>query len=280
MPSKVPVMFMSHGAPTFALEPGLAGPTLTGIGRHLRQVQAVVIVSAHWTTGTQVLITGADWPETIHDFHGFPAALYALRYPAPGNPSLARNIAAQLVKRGWQAQVDDARGLDHGAWVPLLHLFPQADIPVVQVSLPVAGGADLAWELGRALAPWREAGVLIAGSGTLTHNLADLRNPDGAVRQYVQAFTDWVRAHVAALDHDALRRYRAQAPAAQRAHPTEEHFLPLLVAIGAADADEPVCIVDGGVEHGALAMDAYVFGAITDTGPAPGALPGSASSLR
>jgi len=260
MPPRAPVLFMSHGAPTFALEPGLAGPALTCIGQHLPPIQAIAIVSAHWTTRTEVFVTGTDQPDTIHDFRGFPAALYALRYPAPGAPQLAQQMVSQLRQAGWQAQVDAARGLDHGAWVPLLHLCPQADVPVVQVSLPVAGGADLAWALGRALAPWRDAGVLIAGSGTLTHNLADLRNPDSAVQQYVQAFTDWVRTHVAALDHDALRHYRQQAPAAQRAHPTEEHFLPLLVAMGAAHADDPVCIVDGGVDAGVLSMDAYVFG--------------------
>jgi len=280
MPSKVPALFMSHGAPTFALAPGLAGPALTCIGQRLQQVRAVAIVSAHWISGTEVFVTGAHQPETIHDFYGFPKVLYALRYRAPGDPQLARDIVAQLRQDGWQAQVDVSRGLDHGAWVPLLHLFPQANIPVVQISLPVAGGADLAWQLGCALAPWREAGVLIAGSGTLTHNLADLRHPDGAVRQYVQAFTDWVRLHVAALDHDALRGYRQHAPAAQRAHPTEEHFLPLLVALGAAHADDPVCLVDGGVDAGVLAMDAYVFGHIRDTAHAPDAPPESASSPR
>jgi len=260
MPYRPPVLFMSHGAPTFALEPGLAGPALAGIGQHLRRPQAIAIVSAHWTTDTEVFVTSADQPATIHDFRGFPEALYALRYPAPGYPQLAQRIVAQLRQDSWQAQVDAVRGLDHGVWVPLLHLFPQADIPVVQVSLPAAGGPDLAWKLGRALARWRDAGVLIAGSGTLTHNLADLQNPNDDVAQYVHAFTDWVRAHVMALDHEALRDYRQQAPAAQRAHPTEEHFLPLLVALGAADVDEPVCIVDGGVDHGVLAMDAYVFG--------------------
>jgi len=282
--TRTPVLFMSHGAPTFALEPGLAGPALACIGQHLPRPQAIVIVSAHWTTHGEVRATGAAQPETIHDFYGFPAALYALRYPAVGDPALAQRVVTQLQQTGWQAQVDDARGLDHGAWVPLLHLFPQADIPVVQVSLPMAGGAERAWQLGRALAPLRDAGVLIAGSGTLTHNLHDLRSPGYEVQQYVQAFTDWVRTHVAVLDHDALCHYRQRAPAAQRAHPTEEHFLPLLVAMGATDAQDPVCIVDGGVDAGVLAMDAYVFGHIhghvMDKVHAPDALPESASSLR
>jgi len=172
-------------------------------------------------------------------------------------------MVGQLRQDGWNAQVEPSRGLDHGVWTPLLHLFPQADVPVVQVSLPLAGGAPLAWQLGRALARWRDEGVLIAGSGTLTHNLHDLQACSGNAAPYVQAFIDWVRMHVAALDHDALCNYRQQAPAAQRAHPTEEHFLPLLVALGAADAEEPVSIVDGGVSYGALAMDAYVFGQVS-----------------
>jgi len=260
MSIRAPALFMSHGAPTFALEPGLAGSALTGIGQHLWHVQAVAIVSAHWTTHTEVCITGASAPDTMHDFYGFPQVLYALRYPVAGHPQLAQSMVAKLHEDGWQARVDSRRGLDHGAWVPLLHLLPQADVPVVQVSLPMAGGPDLAWQLGRALAPWRDAGVLIAGSGTLTHNLHDLQQPDDDVMPYVQAFTDWVRARVVALDHDALRHYRQQAPGARRAHPTEEHFLPLLVALGAADDTQPVCIVDGGVDKAALAMDAYVFG--------------------
>jgi len=257
-----PVLFVSHGAPTFALEPGLAGAALAAIGQNLRHVQAIAIVSPHWTTATDVIVTGAEQPATLHDFYGFPQALYALTYPAPGYPQLAKRMVEHLRADGWQAQVDPARGLDHGAWVPLRHLFPQANIPVVQISLPMAGGTELAWNLGRALAGWRDAGVLIVGSGTLTHNLRDMQVPGHAAAQYVQAFTDWVRAHVAALDSEALRHYRARAPGAARAHPSEEHFLPLLVAVGATDARDPVCIVDGGVDYSALAMDAYVFGKV------------------
>jgi len=260
MSTRAPALYVSHGAPTFALEPGSAGSALTEIGQHLKGVGAVAVVSAHWTTSTEVCVTGTGQPATIHDFHGFPEALTALRYPAPGAPQLAQRIVGQLRQDGWDAQVELMRGLDHGVWTPLLHLFPQADVPIVQVSLPLAGGATLAWQLGRALARWRDEGVLIAGSGTLTHNLHDLQANGSRAAPYVQAFIDWVRTHVAALDHDALCNYRQQAPAAQRAHPTEEHFLPLLVALGAADAEDSVTIVDGGVNYGALSMDAYVFG--------------------
>jgi len=246
----------------FALEPGTAGSTLQCIGRHMQRPEAIVVVSAHWATTARVCINGAPQPQTLHDFSGFPDALYALHYPAPGQPELAWRIASLLHHAGWQTCIDTERGLDHGVWTPLMHLFPQADIPVVQVSLPASGDADSAWNLGRALAPLRDAGVLLLGSGALTHNLHDLHQPDDKVTRYVHAFTDWVRAHVSALDHAALRGWRALAPAAQRAHPTDEHFLPLLVAMGAADDGAPVCIVDGGVMHGALSMDTYVFGTI------------------
>lgn len=262
MTARMPVLFVSHGAPTFALEPGLAGPALASIGQHLPRARAIVVISAHWTARSDIRVTAAAQPDTIHDFNGFPAPLYALRYPAPGMPDLAQRIVSLLRDGGWQASADAARGLDHGAWVPLLHLHPQADIPVLQVSLPLSGGPAMAWDLGRALAPLRDEGVLLVGSGSLTHNLYELSYPGSDAAQYVREFTDWVRERVATQDHAAMIDYRRQAPAAQRAHPTEEHFLPLLVAMGAAEAGEPVRIVDGGVDYGVLAMDAYVFGSV------------------
>lgn len=260
MGHRMPVLFVSHGAPTFALEPGVAGPELTRLGRHLARPAAVLIVSAHWMSRAGVRVTAAEHPETIHDFRGFPSALYALRYPAPGAPLLAAQLVRQLRAQGWDADEDPVRGLDHGAWVPLMHLLPDADIPVIQVSLPDPCDTQRAWELGRALAPLRDQGVLIVGSGSLTHNLYEVRHPGSDAELYVQEFTGWVRSHVAALDHAALKDYRRLAPAATRAHPTEEHFLPLLVAMGASCDGDPVGLVDGGVDYGVLSMDTYVFG--------------------
>lgn len=260
MGHRMPVLFVSHGAPTFALEPGVAGPELTRLGRHLARPAAVLIVSAHWMSRAGVRVTVAEHPETIHDFRGFPSALYALRYPAPGAPLLAAQLVRQLRAQGWDADEDPVRGLDHGAWVPLMHLLPDADIPVIQVSLPDPCDTQRAWELGRALAPLRDQGVLIVGSGSLTHNLYEIQASGSDAQRYVQEFTGWVRSHVAALDHVAVKDYRRQAPAAARAHPTEEHFLPLLVAMGASCDDDPVGLVDGGVDYGVLSMDTYVFG--------------------
>lgn len=254
-----PSLFISHGAPTFAIEPGRAGAQLGALGRQLERPRAIVVVSPHWITrGVQV--TGATSPETIHDFGGFDAKLYDITYPAPGDPALARRVAALLSVAGWSAAVDPQRGLDHGAWVPLLHLFPQADIPVLQVSMPVDLDERRSYALGRALAPLAAEGVLVIGSGSLTHNLYEFRIGAAGEAAYAREFTQWVRAAVRAGDATRLVDALGQAPHAQRAHPTPEHFLPLAVALGAAPQALPATVLDGGIVHGVLAMESYVFG--------------------
>lgn len=265
MSKRMPVLFVSHGAPTFALAPGLAGPELTRLGQVLPAPKAIVIVSAHWMTQGVVGVTAGTNPGTIHDFTGFPAPLYELEYPAPGAPALAARTIELLTQAGWPAAAESRRGLDHGAWVPLLHLYPDAGIPVVQVALPYPCDAVMALRLGQALAPLRDEGVLLVGSGSLTHNLYEIRHPGSDAANYVREFTDWTRRQVAAHDVDALLDYRRLAPAAERAHPSEEHFLPLLVAAGAANDDDEVTIIDGGVEYGVLAMDTYVLGELPTT---------------
>ena len=256
---RMPSIFVSHGAPTFALEPGAAGATLAALGRTLPRPRAIVVVSPHWMT-RGLAVTAAALPATIHDFGGFPRALYALRYAAPGDPALARDIAGRLSADGEQAMLDGTRGLDHGAWVPLMHLYPAADIPVLQVSLPVACDAAGAWRLGERLAPLADEGVLLVGSGSLTHNLYDIRFGDTAVEPYAREFAHWVRAAALAGDADAVRATLERAPPAARAHPTSEHVLPLLVAAGAAPAGAAVQLIDGGIEHAVLSMDGFVFG--------------------
>jgi 4,5-DOPA dioxygenase extradiol len=253
-----PSLFISHGSPMFALEPGELGPNLRDVGESLRGISAVLVVSPHWQTrGVRVGTSAA--PETIHDFGGFPAPLYELQYRAPGAPALALDASRLLAAAGFDVTLDAQRGLDHGAWVPLRYLFPEADMPVFQVSLPHDLDAAGALRLGRALAPLRERGVLIVGSGSLTHNLYEfrqhIRDPD-----YAQQFADWVRDALAARDVEALVDYRRRAPHAQRAHPTEEHFLPLLVAAGASGDGEAVRLVAGGMTYGVLSMDSFAFG--------------------
>ncbi len=257
--ARMPTLFVSHGAPTFALEPGRAGAQLQRLGERLDRPRAVVVVSPHWIT-RGVKVTGAAQPATVHDFGGFDRRLYGITYPAPGDPALAQRIADLLVQAGWPAGVDPQRGLDHGAWVPLLHLFPRADVPVLQVSMPADLEEAGAHRLGQALAGLADEGVLVIGSGSLTHNLHEFRMDAAAEAAYAREFTHWIRAAVRAGDADRLTQALQRAPHAQRAHPTTEHFLPLVVALGAAGQPLPATVLDGGIVHGVLAMESYVFG--------------------
>jgi 4,5-DOPA dioxygenase extradiol len=255
-----PALFISHGAPTFAIEPGAAGAQLGALARALGKPRAVVLVSPHWQT-RGIQISAAARPGTIHDFGGFPRALYQIQYPAPGAPDVARRVQQVLGEAGIQGSLNEHQGLDHGAWVPLMHLFPEADVPVVQVSMPVDLDAGKAFELGRGLSTLAHEDVLVIGSGSLTHNLYEFRT--GAVQEaaYAREFTHWVRQAVLEGDRDRLIGTLERAPHAQRAHPTSEHFLPLLVAFGAANDVLPATVLDGGIRHGVLAMESYVFGA-------------------
>jgi 4,5-DOPA dioxygenase extradiol len=257
-----PSLFVSHGSPMFALVPGELGPRLRALGQQLPDLRAVLVVSPHWQTrGVRVQSTAQ--PATIHDFGGFPDALYALRYTPPGAPALAAEAARLLAAAGFDVALDDRRGLDHGAWVPLRHLFPNADIPVFQVSMPLDLDAPGALRMGAALAPLRAQGVLVVGSGSLTHNLYEFRQH---VRdpEYAERFAGWIRDAVDARDDTALVDYRQRAPQARRAHPTEEHFLPLLVALGASRASDAVRHLRGGMTDGVLSMDSFAWGAPHD----------------
>ena len=263
-PTLAPVLFVSHGAPTFALEPGTLGPLLTTLGQTLQGITAVLVVSPHWQTrGVQVMASAA--PETVHDFGGFPSALYALRYPAPGAPVIAEEAQRVLAVAGWPATLDAQRGLDHGAWVPLRHLLPAANIPVFQVSLPHDLDTAGAVRLGQALAPLRAQGVLVLASGSMTHNLYEFRNAHTAAADYAIEFTHWIRQAVASNAVEKLVDYRRLAPHAERAHPSEEHYLPLLVAMGARHADETLTVIDGGITHGVLSMESYGWGLPANT---------------
>ncbi|MGH8736475.1 MAG: DODA-type extradiol aromatic ring-opening family dioxygenase [Burkholderiales bacterium] len=261
MSAPLPSVFISHGSPLHALDAGAAGEVWAALGVSLPRPRAIVIVSAHWDTEAPAL-TGGARPETIHDFYGFPEPLYRLRYPAPGAPELAARAAALLEQAGFAAGVDSARGLDHGAWSPLLHAYPAADVPVVQLSLQSALGTRHHLALGRALAPLAGEGVLLIGSGHMTHNLRDWVRTGGEVPPlaYALEFQSWVAERIAARDLEALAEYRARAPNAVRAHPSEEHFLPLFFALGAAAPDGASEWLYQGIEGGALAMDAWLFG--------------------
>lgn len=259
--ARAPVFFISHGAPTFATEPGLLGPQLRAIGQGLRDLRAVLVVSPHWQSDSIQVMTTVQ-PETVHDFGGFPAALYTLQYPALGHPELATRAAELLTQSGFAVSFDFRRGLDHGAWVPLMHLLPQADVPVFQVSMPVRLTTAQALQMGQALSVLRTQGVAIVGSGSMTHNLYELQHPDAPPAPYAREFTAWVRSAVLSDDLQHLVAYRAKGPQAERAHPTQEHFLPLLLALGAKAPTDRVRVLDGGIDFGVLSMESYVWGLV------------------
>ena len=258
--SFLPTLFLSHGSPMQAIDPGVAGRAWQSLGASLPRPRGVLIASAHWETAVPML-TGHPQPSTIHDFGGFPAELYRLSYPARGNPALAARCVALFKEADIAAGLNGCRGLDHGAWVPLRWMYPGADIPVVQLSLQPELGPAHHLRLGRALAPLTGEGVLVIGSGHATHNLRDwMMNPRRQEPlRYARDFADWLHARLTSGDTDAMLAYRDIAPGAERAHPSEEHLLPLFVAWGAAGEDaKPQRVVEGFLA-GALAIDAYLF---------------------
>jgi 4,5-DOPA dioxygenase extradiol len=259
----LPSLFVSHGSPMMALTPCAARDFLAGLGATLPRPTAILIASAHWET-ERPAVNAVATNDTIHDFYGFPPPLYALRYPAPGSAVLATRVAGLLRDAGLACDIDPERGLDHGAWIPLALMYPAHDIPVVELSVQSWLGPRHHVLLGEALAPLREDGVLIIGSGAFTHDLRRLRreepeSPEGT--QDVAAFSEWMRAALAAGDIDAVLDYRRRAPTGAAQHPTEEHLLPLFVALGAAGPNATARRLHASATYGVLRMDAFAFGA-------------------
>jgi 4,5-DOPA dioxygenase extradiol len=245
-----------------ALHAGAAGEAWTALAKRLGKPRAIVMASAHWETNIP-MVTGTATPETIHDFGGFPEELYRIQYAAPGAPALAEEVQGLLRKADICTGIEANRGLDHGAWSPLLHMYPDADVPVVQLAIQPDRGARHHLAMGRALESLRDEGVLIIGSGHMTHNLRDFFTArgqnGGAVAPYAREFRDWVDLRVQGNRVDELVDWDTQAPSALRAHPSPEHFLPLFVALGAAGEHWKTETVFAGFEGSALAMDAYAF---------------------
>jgi 4,5-DOPA dioxygenase extradiol len=243
-----------------ALDAGGAGKAWRAIADALPKPRAILMVSAHWETSLPML-TGATQLTTIHDFGGFPEALYKLRYDAPGSPGLAEEAAALLRDAGINLSINGCRGIDHGAWVPLRWMYPAVDVPVVQLSVQPGLDAAHHLQMGRALQPLVKSDVLVIGSGHVTHNLRDWMTSRETMQPlpYVAAFADWLERTLASNDVDGLVQYREHAPGAARAHPTEEHFLPLYVALGAAGSVVRSSRIYRGMEGAALSMDAYRF---------------------
>ncbi|MES2493249.1 MAG: class III extradiol ring-cleavage dioxygenase [Pseudomonadota bacterium] len=256
-------IFLSHGAPTLPFEDVAARRFLKGLAAGMSRPRAILVVSAHWETRVPT-VNAVERNPTIHDFAGFPDALYRLTYPAPGDPELADRIVGLLAEAGLLSATDTARGLDHGAWVPLMLAWPSADIPVVQLSVQSHLGPGHHLEVGRAIAPLAEEGVLIVASGSFTHDLSSWRGQPGlAEPEWVTQFADWFDSALSAGRTCDLLAYRRLAPHAQRNHPTEEHLLPLFVALGAAGFNGPVQRLHASNTYGVLRMDAYAFGTPT-----------------
>jgi len=255
------VLFVAHGSPMFALQPGAAGTALSALAKELARPRAVLVISPHWET--QIATVGtARALETIHDFGGFDPALHAIHYPAQGSPQGAREVVAALEAAGLPVHTDAQRGLDHGAWAPLRVLFPQADVPIVPLSLQHHGGPEQAFLVGQALAPLAEQSWLIVASGNITHNLRDWQKASGGMAidtSYAQRFSDWIAQQLKARNTEALLDYRQQHPDAVQAQPRDEHLLPLFTALGAAGPDAHSRAVHRGISDHVIAMDSYAF---------------------
>jgi 4,5-DOPA dioxygenase extradiol len=230
--------------------------TLTSLGTGLPALSAIVVISAHWQTPGGIRVTSSARPETVHDFGGFDRSLYAISYPAPGAPALADEISQLVAGARIDARPDPARGLDHGVWVPLRWAFPKASVPVVQLSLPFPARPAELFRVGRALAPLRQRGVLIVGSGGIVHNLGTVKldEDDAPTPAWAQAFDAWVRDRLAALDLEALADYTGRAPHAALSVPTPEHLEPLFVVLGTAGASDRVVTLFEGFQHGSLSL--------------------------
>ena len=255
------VLFVPHGAPTFALQPGAAGAAMSAVVQQLSSPRAIVVVSPHWDTRIPT-VSMATQLETIHDFYGFPPALYELQYPATGCPELAQEVATALRAAGLEVADDSQHGLDHGAWQPLRHMFPDADVPIVPLSMQSRGGPAHAFRVGQALAPLAEKNVWVMASGNITHNLGDWQvaaSTHGQTPTYVNRFADWVEEKLQANDVGSLLNYRQHSADGRQAHPSEDHLLPLFVALGAAGEGAKPQAFYRGVSDYVIAMDGYAF---------------------
>ena len=258
--SEMPTLFVSHGAPTLIITPGKAREFLSELGGQIPKPSSILTVSAHWETGTPS-VSKAGTPETIYDFYGFPRELYAIRYPAQGAPALAARVAGLLESAGFEASQDAQRGLDHGAWVPMALMYPDADIPVTQLSIQTHLGAEHHYRVGQALRPLRSEGVLILASGGATHNLREFGRfqYESEPPAWVTEFRQWLAERTEAGAVEDLVHYRERAPHAVRNHPTEDHFVPFFAALGAGSPQPKAKRIHTSTTFGILAMDSYRF---------------------
>ena len=249
-------LFLSHGAPTLAISQHPANAFLRTLGQTLPKPRAAILVSPHWMADTYA-VKSAPRYEAWHDFGGFPRALYELRYAPTGDAALAERVRRGLAAAGIATQRDDDPRIDHGVWVPLMLMWPEADVPLVQVAVAPGGPADY-WQLGETLKTilGDDDDLLVIGSGSLVHNLRELDAEFAPPTPWAQAFDGWISAQLAARDREMLVDYRRRAPSAARAHPTEEHLLPLFAAAAAGAA---MTRLHESYAYGGLSMSAYGF---------------------
>lgn len=255
----MPVIFFGHGSPMNTLADNRYTQTWRRLGASVPRPKAILAVSAHWyTRGTAV--TAMEAPRTIHDFGGFPQALFDVQYPAPGDAQLAQRVRDLLAPA--DVQLDRSWGLDHGTWSVLAHAFPKADVPVVQLSMDGTREGPYHYDIGRRLAPLRDEGVLIIGSGNVVHNLGLMqRREDAPAFDWAVRFNDKVRASLAARDHQVLTDFDRLGEDAQLSVPTPEHYLPLLYIAGLQRQDEAMTFAVDGIENGSLSMLSVVTAA-------------------
>lgn len=256
----VPAVFLSHGSPMVAMERGPYQGALVKLGRRLKAC-AVIALSAHWSSVATVFVSGADAHDAIYDFGGFPRQLYDLTYSPPGHPTLAKGIANCLSTRGWKARLIDEGGLDHGVWMPLRLMYPEAEIPVVPLSVPLRLAPRQLFELGLALAPYRSQGCLILGSGGIVHNRTLFRGgeKDQPPERWAREFDRWFAEKLAKHDIASLLEYRRLGPHADRAVPTYEHLAPVFIVLGAGCGFRRVETIAGGFEYGLISMRSFAI---------------------
>lgn len=262
-----PSLFISHGAPDLPLRDGPVSQFLRSLSTQLREQvgdrlpppQAILVISAHWLT-PQPTVSAAPVPKTIHDFSGFPRALYDLNYPVAGAPAVAQRAVQLLQQAGFQGALHPSHGLDHGSWTPLILAYPEAKIPVTQMSVQPYLSPAHHWKIGQAIAPLRQEGVLIIGSGSATHNLSAFAPQyDAEPPLWVKSFDHWLSDIILTQDYASLLNYRHLAPYAQDNHPSEEHLLPLFVALGAGGTSPQSIQLHQSYTYGAFSMAAYAF---------------------
>ncbi|MDQ8934631.1 DODA-type extradiol aromatic ring-opening family dioxygenase [Acinetobacter rudis] len=251
----LPGLFISHGSPMLALNPEQVGPALARLSLNLPRPQAIIVMSAHWESDA-LEISHAIRPETWHDFRGFPAELYQIRYPAPGDPQLAERIIQTLAEANITAHANSTRPRDHGVWMPLLHMYPDADIPVVEISLPRHFSAQQLYQLGQCLAQFRQQQILIIGSGSITHNLAELTwDSESPTPTWAAQFSQTIVSALKNADYDKVLHWQS-LPHIKRNHPSLEHLAPLFFSMGTGPR---FSLVHSSFSMGALGMDIYRF---------------------